>query len=64
MLRSNICNYVDAYILIKGRTTTTEAGADRAARQPDERDKRVVFKNCAPFTKCISRINGTNINNA
>ena len=27
-----------------------------AARQADERNKGVTFKNCAPFTKCISRI--------
>ena len=30
----------------------------------DERNKGVIFKNCAPFTKCISRINNTDINNA
>ena len=30
----------------------------------DERDKGATFKNCAPFTKCISRINNTDINNA
>ena len=28
------------------------------------RDKGVTFKNCAPFTKCISRINNTDIDNA
>ena len=32
-----------------------------AASQADERDKDVTFKNCAPFTKCISRINNTDI---
>ena len=30
----------------------------------DERNKGVIFKNCAPFTKCISRINNTDIDNA
>ena len=35
-----------------------------AARQADETDKEVTFKNCAPFTKCISRINNTDIDNA
>ena len=35
-----------------------------AARQEDERDKCVTFKNCVPFTKCISRINNTAIDNA
>ena len=36
----------------------------QAARQEDERDKGITFKNCAPFTKCISRINNTYIDNA
>ena len=64
ILRSNLCDYADAYILVKGTITITGAGADAAARQADERDKSVIFKNCAPFTKRISRINGTDINNA
>ena len=40
------------------------AGDDAAARQADERDKGVVFKNCAPFTNCISEINNTQVDNA
>ena len=64
MLRSNLCDYADAYILVKGRITITGAGADGAARRADERDKGVIFKNCAPFTKCISRRNNTDIDNA
>ena len=40
------------------------AGNDADARQADEREKGVIFKNCAPFTKCISRINGTEIDDA
>ena len=59
MLRSNLCDYVDSYILVKGTTTITAAGADAAARQADERNIEVTFKNCAPFTKCVSRINNT-----
>ena len=57
MLRSNLCDYADSYILVKGTITITGAGDDAAARQADERNKGVTFKNCAPFTKCISRIN-------
>ena len=64
ILRSNLCDYADAYILVNGRITITGAGADAAARQADERDKGVTFKNCAPFTKCINRINNTEIDNA
>ena len=60
----NLCDYADAYILAKGTITITGERNDDAARQADERDKGVTFKNCAPFTKCISRINNTDIDNA
>ena len=77
MLRSNLCDYADAYILVNGTVTITgnaglepDENASRiaaqllAARQEDERDKGVTFKNCAPFVKCISRINNTEIDKA
>ena len=64
MLNSNLCDYADAYIFVKGRITITGAGDDATARQLDERNKGVAFKNCAPFTKCISRRNSTDIDNA
>ena len=64
ILRTNLCDYADPYILFKGTITITVAGADVAAKQADERDKNVIFKNCAPFTKCMSKINGIDINNA
>ena len=64
MLKSSLCDYSDVYILVKGTITITGAGYDGAARQADERDKGVVFKNCAPFTNCISEINDTQVNNA
>ena len=64
MLKSSLCDYSDAYILVKGTITITGAGNDAAARQADERDKVVIFKTCAPFTNCISEINNTQIDNA
>ena len=64
MLRSSLCDYADAYILVKGTITITGAGDDDAAKRLDERNKGVIFKNCAPFTKCISRINNTDIDTA
>ena len=64
MLRSNLCDYAGAYILVKGTITMTGTGADAAARWADEREKGVTFKNCAPFTKCISRISNTDIDTA
>ena len=54
----------DAYILVKGTITITGAGADAAARQADERDKVMAFKNCAPFTNSVSEINNTQVDNA
>ena len=61
MIKSSLCNYSDAYIIVKGKITITGAGDDAAARQADERDKGVAFKNCAPFTNCIREINNTQI---
>ena len=64
MLKSSLCDYSNAYILVKGTITITGEGADVAARQADERDKCVAFKNCAPFINCISEINNTQVDNA
>ena len=63
MLKSSLCNYSDTYIFVKERITITVVGADAAARQADERDKGVAFKNCAPFNNCISEINNTQVDN-
>ena len=62
--RSNLCDYADAYLLVNGTITIIGDGGDDAAKRADERDKGVIFKNCAPFTKCTSRINNTEIDNA
>ena len=64
MLRSNLCDYADAYILVKGAITITGARDDAAAKRLDERNKGVIFTNCARFNKCISRINNTDIDTA
>ena len=64
MLRSSLCDYSDAYILVKGKIKIKGEGADAAAKQADERDKGVAFKNCAPFINCISEINSTQVDNA
>ena len=64
MLKSSLRDYSDAYILVKGTITITGGGADATARQADERDKGVAFKNCAPFTNCINEINNTQVDNA
>ena len=61
---SSLCDYSDAYILVKGRITVNGRGADAAARQANEREKGVAFKNCASFTNCISEIDNTQVDNA
>ena len=64
MLKSSLCDYSDTYILVKGKIIIRGPGVDAAARHADERDKGVAFKNCAPFTICISEINNTQIDNS
>ena len=64
MLKSSLCDYSDSYILVKGIITIAGEGNDAAARQADERDKDVIFKNCAPFINCISEINNAQVDNA
>ena len=64
MLKSSLCDYSNAYILVSGTITITGARADDAARGVDERNKGVICKNCAPFTDCVSEINNTQIDNA
>ena len=50
MLRPNLCDYADADILVKGTIAITEAGNHYVAKQLDERNTDIIFKNCAPFT--------------
>ena len=64
MLRCNLCDFADAYILVNGRITITGAQDNPAARLTDERYKGVIFKNCAPFVNCLKRINKAEIDNA
>ena len=62
MLRSSLCDYGDAYILVKGNITVNNTAADGAAA--NNTNKKVISKNCPPFTNCISKINNTQIDNA
>ena len=64
VIRSDLCDYSDAYILVSGTVTINGAGDDGNAKRTDERNKGVIFKNCAPFTNCISNINNIQIDNA
>ena len=62
MLKSSLCDYSDAYILVKGTISVNNTAAQGAA--VNNNNKEVIFKNCAPFTNCISEINNTQIDNA
>ena len=59
MLRSSLCDYSDAYILVSGNITPVEVVGGRG-----NNGIQVVFKNHAPFTNCISEVNNTQIDNA
>ena len=56
MLKSSLCDYSDVNILVKGTITVDNTGT---AAAPNNRNKKVIFKNCVPFTNCISEINST-----
>ena len=62
MLKSSLCDYSGACILVKGTITVNNTAAAGAAA--NNTNKKVIFKNCAPFTNCISEINNTQIDNA
>ena len=62
MLKSSIFDYSDAYILVKGTVTFDNTSAAGVAA--NNTNKKIIFKNCAPFTNCISGINNTQIDNA
>ena len=57
MLRSDLCDYSDVHIVVKGTITVTDPDNDAY-------DKKLTLKNNAPFVSCISKINKTLIDNA
>ena len=62
ILKSSLCDYSDAYILVKGTITVNNTAA--AGATANNINKKVIFKNCAPFTNCIGEIYNTQIDNA
>ena len=57
MLRSDLCDYNDAYIVVTGKITVTNPNNDAY-------DKKLAFKNNAPFISCVSKLNNTLIDDA
>ena len=81
MLRSDLCDFSDAYIVVKGNiivdkktftandfeapnNTAANVTATNTANNNAFGDKKLIFKNNAPFINCISKINGIKIDNA
>ena len=57
MLRSDLCDFSDVYIVVKGTITVTDPNNDAY-------NKKLAFKDNAPFASCISKINNTLVGNA
>ena len=62
MLRSDLCDYADAYILVNGTITITAAAGANNIR--DKKNRKLILKNNAPFVSCITRINAELIEDA
>ena len=57
MLKPSLCDYSNAYILVKGTITVNNTAA--ADADANNTNTEAIFKNCAPFTNCIREINNT-----
>ena len=65
-LESSLCDYSDAYILVTGNIAVTRTFASDPVQRKQLLDAatQVVFKNCAPFEKCSTEIDGTLVDKA
>ena len=61
-LKSSLCDCNDKYMLVSGYITVNNIAADNA--DLNNANKKVIFKNCAPFTNCINEINNTQVGSA
>ena len=62
ILKSSLCDYGDVYIHVMGTITVNNTAA--ADADANNTNKKVIFKNCASFIKCVSEINNTNVDDA
>ena len=62
MITSNLCDYSDSSIRVRGNITVPNTAAAGAA--VNNANKKVIFKNSAPFTDCITKINSTQVDYA
>ena len=63
MLRSNLCDYSDAYILVKG-TITVNGIVNGAENEILRRNRPLILKNNAPFVSCMTKINNEFVEHA
>ena len=72
-IESSLCDYSDAYVLVTGNIAVTRtiaapagspAGTEPQRKQPLTAATQVAFKNCAPFEKCSTEIDGTLVDEA
>ena len=61
MLKPSLFDYSDAYLLAKGNKTAHKTAADGAAA--NNTNKKVIFKNCTPFTNRVNETNNTQVDN-
>ena len=61
MIRSYLYDYSHVYIHVNGTKEVPNTGT---AAAPNNRNKKVTFKKYAPFIKCISEINNTQVDDA
>ena len=62
MIKPSLLDYSDAYIVVKGTITVNNTAV--ADADANNTNKKVIFKNCAPFTNCTCEINNTQVDNA
>ena len=62
MIRSSLCDYSGAYMLAKGAITVPNTATAGVA--VNNNNKKVIFKNCTPFTDCTTEVNNTQVDDA
>ena len=62
VLRSSLCNYIEEYVLLK--VTITVENESAQGKPNNAKNKKVIIKNCIPFTNCRSRKSNTQVDDA
>ena len=62
LIRSNLCDFSDAYTHVKATITVPNTAAGDAS--VNNTNRRLIFKNCVPFTNCVSEITNTRVDDA